>query len=435
MPRHQPQAKYLMVKTPHRTKLASLPANTFQLDNGLTIVHQEINATPVVATDVWIRAGANAEPESWSGMAHFLEHMIFKGSHQVGVGEFDLAVENTGGMTNAATSHDYAHFYLTTANTHLEQTLPYLADILLQATIPDAEFIREREVVLEEIRSSHDDPDWVGFQTLYQTVYQAHPYRRSILGEVDLLMQHTPDLMRCFHRTYYQPENMTVVIVGGIDRESALELVEQNFNKFSVRSECPPVTVDAEPPMIGIRRQELVLPRIEQARLMMAWLAPSASNLREGVGLDILAAVLTGGLCSRLVRELREEKQLVLDITSSFSLQQDSSLFSVAALLDSQDLDLVEQLICDHIQELAIKPISEAELARAQRMLINDYIFSTETPTQLASIYGYYNTIDCLGQCLAYPQLVADYSASELQRLARMYLSPQRYASVILKPS
>lgn len=428
-----------MVKTPHITELSAvstnpLQLNTWQLDNGLTVVHQEISATPVVATDVWIRAGANAEPESWSGMAHFLEHMIFKGSRQVGVGEFDLAIENTGGMANAATSHDYAHFYLTTANTHLEQTLPYLADILLQATIPDEEFIREREVVLEEIRASHDDPDWVGFQTLYQTAYQTHPYRRSILGEVAPLMQHTPDLMRCFHRTHYQPENMTVAIVGGIDGQSALNLVEQNFSKFSVRSECPPVIVEAEPPMIEVRRQELVLPRIEQARLMMAWLAPAADNLDQGIGLDILAAVLTGGLCSRLVRELREEKQLVLDITSSFSLQQDSSLFSIVALLDTQDLELVEQIICDRLEELATKPIPQMELARAQRMLINDYIFSTETPTQLASIYGYYNTIDCLEESLAYPQLVADYSPTELQRLARMYLSPRRYASVILKP-
>ena len=309
-----------------------------------------------------------------------------------------------------------------------------MADILLQATIPDEEFIREREVVLEEIRASHDDPDWVGFQTLYQTAYQTHPYRRSILGEVAPLMQHTPDLMRCFHRTHYQPENMTVAIVGGIDGQSALNLVEQNFSKFSVRSECPPVIVEAEPPMIEVRRQELVLPRIEQARLMMAWLAPAADNLDQGIGLDILAAVLTGGLCSRLVRELREEKQLVLDITSSFSLQQDSSLFSIVALLDTQDLELVEQIICDRLEELATKPIPQMELARAQRMLINDYIFSTETPTQLASIYGYYNTIDCLEESLAYPQLVADYSPTELQRLARMYLSPRRYASVILKP-
>lgn len=420
------------VSTP--LKFATLPASIFQLDNGLTVIHQHLNATPVVVTDIWLRAGAIAEPESWSGMAHFLEHMIFKGSAEVGVGEFDWVIENAGGMANAATSHDYAHFYLTTANTHLEQTLPYLASILLNASIPDEEFIRERDVVLEEIRASNDDPDWLGLQLLYQTLYETHPYKRSVLGEVELLMQHTPDLMRCFHRTHYQPENMTVVIVGGIEQESALSIVEQTFSQFSVRSECPPITIEAEPPLIKNRRQELKVPRIEQARLLMGWLCPAADNLHHGIGLDILSVIIAGGRCSRLVNELREEKQLVLDVCSTFSLQQDSSVFAISALLETQHLDFVERLICDRLWRLAIEPISAVELARAKRLLINDYIFSTETPGQLASIYGYYNTINCLDQCLSYPKIVDLYTAEELQHLASVYLSPERYASVILKP-
>lgn len=422
----------VQVSTPRET--SSLPANIFQLDNGLTVIHQQISATPVVVTDVWLRAGAITEPEPWSGMAHFLEHMIFKGSPQVGVGEFDWIIENAGGMANAATSHDYAHFYLTSANTHLEQTLPYLADILLNASIPDEEFIRERDVVLEEIRGSNDDPDWLGLQLLYQTLYETHPYRRSILGEVELLMQHTPNLMRCFHRTHYQPENMTVAIVGGIEQESALSLVHQTFNKFSVRSECPPITIEAEPPLIQKRSQELKLPRIEHARLLMGWIGPSAKNLKQGVGLDILSVILAGGRCSRLVNELREETQLVLDICSNFSLQQDSSVFAISALLETENLLDVEKVICDRLWQLATEPIPQKELARAKRLLINDYIFSTETPGQLASIYGYYNTINCLDQCLSYPTIVEQFSAFELQQIASTYLSPERYASVILKP-
>ena len=422
----------VQVSTPRET--SSLPANIFQLDNGLTVIHQQISATPVVVTDVWLKAGAIAEPESWSGMAHFLEHMIFKGSPQVGVGEFDWIIENAGGMANAATSHDYAHFYLTSANTHLEQTLPYLADILLNASIPDEEFIRERDVVLEEIRGSNDDPDWLGLQLLYQTLYETHPYRRSILGEVELLMQHTPDLMRCFHRTHYQPENMTVAIVGGIEQESALSLVHQTFSKFSVRSECPPITIEAEPPLIQKRSQELKLPRIEHARLLMGWIGPSAQNLKQGVGLDLLSVILAGGRCSRLINELREETQLVLDICSNFSLQQDSSVFAISALLETENLLDVEKVICDRLWQLATEPIPQKELARAKRLLINDYIFSTETPGQLASIYGYYNTINCLDQCLSYPTIVEQFSAFELQQIASAYLSPERYASVILKP-
>lgn len=250
---------------------AQFNANTFELSNGLTVIHQYLPATSVVVADIWVKAGAIAEPEAWSGMAHFLEHMIFKGSPNVMPGEFDWLIENAGGVANAATSYDYAHFYLTTAADCLEQTLPALADILLRANIPDEEFIREREVVIEEIYSCHDDPDFLGFQALCQNTYQRHPYRRSILGEKELLMAHTPNQMRCFHRTHYQPENMTVVMIGCIDQESALNLVHDHFNDFSVRSECPPVEVEAEPPTLDIRRQELHLPRIEQARLLMAW--------------------------------------------------------------------------------------------------------------------------------------------------------------------
>ncbi|MDJ0681116.1 MAG: pitrilysin family protein [Xenococcaceae cyanobacterium MO_167.B52] len=416
-------------------KSADLPATVFNLSNGLTLIHQYLPATPVVVSDIWVKAGASAETDSWSGMAHFLEHMIFKGSPKVGVGEFDWVVENRGGIANAATSHDYAHFYLTTAANHLRETLPYLADILLHATIPDDEFIRERDVVLEEIRSSYDDPDWLAFQSLCQTLYNSHPYKRSILGEVDLLMNHTPNMMRCFHRTHYQPENTTVVLVGGIEQESALSLVNDVFGEFSVPSECPPNIVNAEPPLIGIRREELHLSRLEHGRLLMGWVCPGAEHLPTAIGLDLLSVILAGGRCSRLIQELREEKQLVLDICSDFSLQKDSSLFTINVWLEEKNMDTVEKAVCDRLYQLQTTPITETELNRAKKLLLNDYIFSTETPGQLAGIYGYYNTISNVGQCLLYPQLINNISRTELQRIANLYLSPERYATVRLKPN
>ncbi|MGK7952321.1 MAG: M16 family metallopeptidase [Xenococcaceae cyanobacterium] len=417
--------------TPEQIKF---PANIFRLDNGLTVIHQHISATPVVVTDVWVKAGASCEPEEWSGMAHFLEHMIFKGSPRVATGEFDWTIENSGGMANAATSHDYAHFFLTTAASQLSKTLPYLADILLHASIPEDEFIRERNVVLEEIRSSNDDPDWLGFQALCQNIYKIHPYKRSILGEEELLMQHSPNQMRCFHRTHYQPENMTVVMVGGIEQEAAISLVNESFAEFSVRSECPSHIVEAEPPLVEIVRQELYLPRIGQARLTMAWLSVGTECLEDAIALDLLSVILAGGRCSRLVQELREEKQLVLDICSDFSLQKDSSLFTIGAWLEPNNLDIVEKIISDRLLELQEKPISPAELNRSRRLLYNDYIFSTETPGQIAGVYGYYNTIARAEQSMMYPWIVNTLDAEQLQRVARQYLSPERYGITILKP-
>jgi predicted Zn-dependent peptidase len=417
-----------------RVSESKFPANIFRFANGLTVIHQHLPATPVVAVDVWVKAGTSVEPTEWSGMSHFLEHMVFKGTKNILAGEFDYIIENTGGFTNAATSHDYVHFFLTTAAQYLPDTLPYLGEILLQAAIPDQEFYREREVVLEEIRASYDDPDWIAFQALSETIYQNHPYRRSILGEEPLLLQHTPNQMRCFHKTHYQPEKMAVVLVGGIEQERAISLVNQAFSNFTVRSECPPPPADAEPPLIGVRRTELYLPRLEQSRLLMGWIGPGVENLEAAITLDILSTILASGRTSRLVRQLREEKHLVLDISSSFSLQQDSSLFTISAWLNSKHLSAVEYLIREAIYEIQASPVSERELMSCKRALCNDYIFSTETPGQLAGLYGYYQTIATAELSTQYPHLVSSLSAEALQRYASQYLSSEHYAITLLQP-
>ena len=410
-----------------------LPASIFQLERGLTVIHQYLPATPVVVADIWVRAGAIAEPDQWSGMAHFLEHMVFKGSKRLGVGKFDQIVENCGGFTNAATSHDYAHFFLTTAAQYLPETLPHLADILLQPVIADEEFNREREVVREEIRSCYDDPDWIAFQGLCETIYQQHPYGRSILGNDAQLLGYSPQQMRCFHQTHYQPENVTVVIVGGVEQELALSLVSQSFTEFKVSSECPPHTIEAEPPLIDVRRTQMSLPNLEAARLLMGWVGPGVEHLQEAFGLDLLSVILASGCSSRLVQELREEKQWVLDINSHFSLQRDSSLFTVSVLLEPQYIEQVEATIRERIFELQTIVPSE-ELARSKRLLCNDYTFSTETPGQLAGLYGYYQTIAKAELSVAYPQQISQFQTSDLQQLATQYLSPERYATMVLTP-
>lgn len=410
------------------------PASHYRFDNGLTVIHQEIPTAPVVAADVWVRAGAIAEPEPWWGMAHFLEHMIFKGTDQLPPGLFDQVIESRGGVTNAATSYDYAHYFIHTASAYLDETLPCLADLLLNAAIPEDEFERERDVVLEEIRQAEDDPDWLGFQALLELTYQYHPYGRSVLGYVDGLLERSPEEMRCFHRSYYQPENMTVVVVGDVALDRTLELINRSFNQFADRAICPKGTIVSEPPVTEIRRQRLQLPRLELARLMMAWVGPGVDQLHTAYGLDLISVLLAGGRSSRLVRELREERQLVQGVDCSFSLQRDSSLFTISAWLDAAHLDRVEAIICDRLSELATLPIPEAELTRQKRLLCNDYAFSTETSSQLAGLYGYYNTIAQVELAVTYPDHIQSFHGEELQAIARQYLSPYHYTATILEP-
>ncbi len=417
------------------------PANLMTLANGLTIIHQH-TPTPVAAVDVWVKAGAIAEPDEWAGMAHFLEHMLFKGTERLAPGAFDLAIERRGGITNAATSYDYAHYFMTTATQHLEETLPYLAELLLHAAIPDSEFGRERQVVLEEIHQSYDNPDWLAFQSLNEMVYQRHPYGRSILGTEEALMARSPAEMRQFHRAHYQPENMTVVVVGDMPKSAAIDLVSQTFQSFTPPLDCPRYVSEAEPPITDIRRQEIHLPRLEQARLLMAWIGPGIDSqsqnldeqLQAAYGLDILSVLLAEGRTSRLVRELREERNLVQAIGSSFSLQRESGLFTISAWLAPEHLERVEAIICDRISQLSATPISEAELARCKRLLCNDYAFSTETPGQLAGLYGYYSILAHPQVATTYPQRLQAMQATDLQCLANRYLSPYHYAATVVRP-
>lgn len=410
-------------------------ARVVQLDNGLTVIHQQIDATPMVVADVWVKAGAIAEPAAWSGMAHFLEHMIFKGSEHLLPGQFDYAIESRGGVSNAATSHDYAHFFISVAAEQLKDTLPYLADLLLHAAIPADEFARERQVVLEEIRQAEDDPDWLGFQAMSAQVYRNHPYGRSVLGQAAGLNQRFPEEMRQFHRAHYQPQNMTVVIVGGIALEPTLEIVETAFRPFAQRLDCPQDAAVPPPRLNGISREILRLPRLEQGRLTMAWLGPGIDQLPQSYGLDLISVLLSEGRTSRLVRHLREETQQVQDIGTCFSLQRDCSLFSLQAWLAPNQIDAVEAYVLETLSNLATTPVSEAELTRAKRLLCNDYAFSTETPGQLAGLYGYYGILGDPRVCVQYPRQIQAINPGDVQRLAADLLSPEHYVATVLQPA
>ena len=410
------------------------PGTIKTLANGLTIIHQRIDTAPIVTVDVWVRAGARSEPEEWSGIAHFLEHMIFKGSDRIPPGYFDQVIENHGGTTNAATSHDYAHFYINVATAQLPYALECFAELLLRAAIPDDEFIRERDVVLEELRQSQDDPDWVGFQALMESVYPSHPYGRPILGTEDSVLGQSPHHMRQFHRHYYQPENMTIVVVGDISTQAAIDQVESTFSSFFPPPAPMPSKGTIAPPRPGIYRQELGLSRLEQARLTMAWAGPGVDQLHDAYGLDILSVAIAGGRTSQLVQELREEKQLVQAIGSDFSLQQDSSLFTISAWLEPEHLHDVEAIISDRLYQFGSTPMPGDELSRYQRLLCNDYAFSTETGSQIAGLYGYYSTIASAELAVHYPHYIQSFQPAQLQHLAQTHLASDSYAITTLKP-
>lgn len=426
----------------------SSQATFLRLGNGLTLVHQEMPASAVVSVDVWVKAGATSDPEHCSGMAHFLEHMIFKGTEAIATGEFDLVIESEGGTSNAATSLDYAHYNFTVAANRLAIALPYLSEMLLEAKIGEEELEQERLVVLEELRQAMDDPDWVTYQHLMETAYGVHPYSRSVLGSEAVVSGITAAQMREYHRANYRPENMTVAIAGAVTREEAIRVVDTAFTRNTFSRNVPKNILsngssDAIPdqnlPTPAMRRATISLPMLQHSRMNIAWMGASVANLEDAIQLELVLTILTEGRSARLVRELLEESDLVQDIAGNSALQQYPALFTIATYLDAENLDVVEHKIIQQVQDLQNHPITEAELNKAKRSLCNQFIFALESPSQLANFLGYHSLLGCEELCTdwsnAYCDIIRKVKPSDLQNLVKKYLSLENYIVTCAVPA
>ncbi|MEM9568967.1 MAG: pitrilysin family protein, partial [Cyanobacteria bacterium P01_E01_bin.34] len=357
-------------------------------------------------------------------------------------------IESRGGVANAVTSQDYTHYYITVAADDFADSLGYLAEAVTQASIPDDEFLIERNVVLEEIRQSLDNPDYCAYHLLAQTAYRDRPYSRPVLGTEASLMTFTPDTVRNYHRERYCPERIAVVVVGKFEFESAQQLIDTHFGHLSPSSSVsPPYSnetlkertgdscMHATPQSLaGIERVEQLQPRIEQTRAVWAWNGASMQQLDVACGLDLLASVLGDGRSSRLVSLLREQQGWVFDIGASSSVHVSPGLFSISAFLDCRHLESVEAAILAEIQRLHDEPVSELELRRAQRMLTNEFIFATETPNQLARMYGFYHLCGGLELADRYQTTIQGMTVEGLIECARQYLRLDRFCAVTLKP-
>ncbi|MGQ9838097.1 MAG: M16 family metallopeptidase [Cyanobacteriota bacterium] len=412
-----------------------LPAYTHRLSNGLSVVLHPIPITDSVTVDVWVQAGGRNEPLEWLGLSHFLEHMVFKGSERLAPGELDRAIESRGGVTNAATSQDYTHYYITVAAGDLPESLPYLAEVLLRARIPADEFERERQVVLEEIRRAADNPDYNAYQQLMQTAYADHPYGRPVLGTPESLMDLTPELMRIYHQSWYRPEHMTVVVTGGIDPEQTLALVEEQFGDSCSSAKLPLPLAPPQPRPQEILRQESTHPRLEQVRLLLAWPTVSAHHWQEACGLEVLASILGNGRTSRLVHLLREQRGWVRSVGCSSMVLKEGGLFCISAHMDPEHSSRVETTILHEIEKLQQDGIGQAELDRTRRILTHEFLFSAESPSQLASIYGYYETLGGVHRIQEYLELLQSLTPAQVRKLAQQYLSPEAYVVTTLKPA
>ncbi|ERN41520.1 putative Zn-dependent peptidase [Rubidibacter lacunae KORDI 51-2] len=406
------------------------------LTNGAIVIAEQI-PIDAVNLNVWLGVGSAIETDDINGMAHFLEHMVFKGTAQLQPGEFDRRVEARGAVMNAATSQDYTHYFITTAPQDFAQLVPLQLDVVCNASIPDAEFERERLVVREEIRRSEDNPTRRTYARAMETCFPGLPYRRPILGPDAVIAGLVPDQMRAFHKRHYCPAAMTVAAVGNLPEQELIDIVTAGFDCVAPASgdRVRHILPDLEPPFTEIVRHEYTDPQLQQARLVMLWRAPGLQDLDNTYALDVLAAILGQGKSSRLFRDLREERQLALSISAYNATNKFQGSFYISARLETDRITATEAALTDHVMRLQSELVSDAELARIRTQVANRFIFSSEKPSELANLYGYYySQLGDIAPALNYAERVRRIEATDVRAAARQYLSPTAYGIVVARP-
>ena len=369
-----------------------------RLGQGAAVVSLDLPQAPVTCVDFWCRAGSAAETPAESGLAHFLEHMVFKGSERLGAGEFDLRVEALGGSSNAATGFDDVHYHVLVPPSAAAEAIDLLLDLVLAPRLDGQDFAMERQVVLEELAQSEDQPEEVAFQQLLSRACPGHAYGQPILGRRQALEGHRAEAMAAFHQRLYRADNCCLAVAGPLGDGALLEHLEHSAlarlasadqPRASGTGTAPPgARSGAAPLQLQPGSDTVALPRLEAARLLMAWQVPPAGDLEAVIGCDLLTTLLAEGRRSRLVARLREQLRLVESIDLDLNGLEAGSLVLLEAVCESEHLPAVEAEIRRVLQELIAAPPSLAEVERAQRLVGNGYRFGLEAAGSVAGLLG-----------------------------------------------
>ena len=408
-----------------------------QLSNGMTIIAEQL-PVDAINFNLWLNVGSVLESNEINGMAHFLEHMIFKGTDRLKSGEFEQRIESRGAVTNAATSQDYTHYYITTAPQDFADLAPLQLDVLLNPTIDADPFDRERHVVLEEIRRSDDNARRRNYQRLSNLGFQTLPYHRPVLGPTSVIETLKPSQMQAFHQQWYHPSAVTAVAVGNLPVDQLIATVEKSLNQVGWSA---PIATDRprnftpEPVFTTIERRSYDDPTLQQARLMLVWRVPGLVNLDETYALDIIANLLSQGRTARLVQDLRETQGLVSGVGASNMSHQYQGLFTLSANLATENIDRVERAMLGHIEVLQNELVHPKELEKICTQVANSFIFGNETPSDRANLYGYYHALmGDLEPAFSYADRIRAITPKDLQAAAQKYLPTHALGIMTVKP-
>ncbi len=343
------------------------------LANGLTVLTETIPHVRSVAVGVWIRRGSRHERKEEGGLAHFLEHMVFKGTERRTQAEIAQEMDSIGGQTDAFTSHEYAGFHAKVLDEHVPRAVDLLADIVIAPRFDAQEIERERKVIFDEMKSVEDTPDEVVQDLFVESFWPDHPLGRPVLGVRDTVSRFQRGDLLGFFRKTYAPSNLIVSAAGNLEAEGFFELIDEHFSRLVT----PPDGLVTHPPRVSpqVHLQEKDL---ELAHIVLGCEAPAQASPRRHVAY-VLNAVLGGNLSSRLFQVVREEHALAYAIFSSLSAYSDVGQFSVYSGTEPENVPRVLELLLQEIRRIKAEPVGDAELQRAKDHLRGSILMGLES--------------------------------------------------------
>lgn len=403
--------------------------NKTTLPNGIRVLTEQMPQVRTAAMGIWVGAGSRYEPAPQHGITHFLEHLFFKGTERRSALEIAQAVDDIGGQMNAFTDREQTVFYAKVLSSHLEQAVEICADMLLHSRFDPESMERERQVIVEEIKSYEDSPDELVQDLFAQTVWNGHPLGRPVIGTLATVSRLTRDDFLAYVRKYYRAANVVVAVAGEVEHGHVVDLIGRHFGGWDGAVEVPP----ADPPRpqadIATRFKET-----EQVHLCLGVQGLAHEDERR-YALSVLDTLAGGGMSSRLFQEIRERRGLVYTIGSYGASYRDGGLFVIYAGMSPQAGPEVITLTLAEIEKLRQKPPTAEELARAKESLKGGLMLGLESTgsrmSMLARSEVYYRRQITLDELIARIDAV---SVDEVQQMVLDLFQPGRLSMAAIGP-
>lgn len=405
----------------------------YQLPNGLTVILNQSHKSPVVSVQMWVRTGSADEKKGEEGISHFIEHLVFKGTKEFGVGEIAATVEGSGGELNAYTSFDQTVFYVTISKQYTDVALKVISQMMGYPTFDEKEIDNEREVVIEEIKRGQDSFGRQSSQLLFSQAYRGHPYGIPVIGYDKVIRKVSKKKMLDYFHSRYVPSNMFLVVSGDFELSEMKDKVKRFFGGFHpyklkkvVRAKEKPQTK----PQLKVQRAPF-----EEASFHLSWKIPNVRHA-DMPAIDILALVLGQGDSSRLVHRMRIEQALVNSVYASTFSPLERGLFVAAAVFNADKLDEILRAFHEELAKILREPIAEEELVKALTNIESEEFYGMETVDGLSRKTGHLEFLMKDPEYFPkYMKQVYRVSREDVLRVARKYLRAENLNITALLPN